>query len=639
MLYRMLLAIFIVLIIRVDITSQSCLPDGIEFTSQTEVDNFPSNYPSCTEIDGDLLIMYGAGINNLDSLYPLSKINGNLWIYSQPELYSLSGLHNIDSIIGELDITDCENISSLSGLESLEFVGDGLYIIFNSNLTSLNGIEDIDYLGGNGLFIIINDNLTDISALENCDLSTIERLYIYRNETLSECNTNSLCTFFENPTGIVNIYENATGCNNSSEIALSCSIPPPCLPYGNYFLYSQEDVDNFPINYPGCTILNGSVKIRFANDLYNLNSIVGINGGLSVNFSNSLTSLEGLHNLEYVSGVLELDGTGLNNIEALADLESDSLDLLRIRNNGQLSNCSILSVCSFFDNEDGTFEVYNNALGCNNPVEIADSCNISFDCLSNGNYLFEYQEQVDEFPILYPTCVDLQGDVIIEGDEITNLDGLSQIESINGDLILHNCPFLEDFTGLSNITGINGELSFWLNPLLENLDMFENLDYVNKIRLSSNYILTSISGLENINSDSLSELNFYYNSLLSNCSIESICNYLEIDTALARIEYNAPNCNSREEVEGFCVGVSVEEESLNNSMSLYPNPTTYEFFINVQENEQVSKVRIYNNLGQSLLESENIVNGIKISFLEPGNYIVEITSKNKQIIRKKLIIY
>jgi hypothetical protein len=36
--------------------SQGCLPEGITFTTQEQIDNFQANYPGCTEIEGDVNI-------------------------------------------------------------------------------------------------------------------------------------------------------------------------------------------------------------------------------------------------------------------------------------------------------------------------------------------------------------------------------------------------------------------------------------------------------------------------------------------------------------------------------------------------------------------------------------------------------
>ena len=33
--------------------SQPCLPEGITFSTQQQIDDFPNDFPNCTEIEGD----------------------------------------------------------------------------------------------------------------------------------------------------------------------------------------------------------------------------------------------------------------------------------------------------------------------------------------------------------------------------------------------------------------------------------------------------------------------------------------------------------------------------------------------------------------------------------------------------------
>ena len=54
-----------------------CLSDGITFTTQEEIDNFQTNYPYCSEIEGDVIIE-GADITNLDGLNGLNSVSGFL---------------------------------------------------------------------------------------------------------------------------------------------------------------------------------------------------------------------------------------------------------------------------------------------------------------------------------------------------------------------------------------------------------------------------------------------------------------------------------------------------------------------------------------------------------------------------------
>ena len=85
----------------------TCLPEGIEFTAQSQIDSFQTNYPGCTEILGDVNI-HGVDITNLNGLIVLTSCGGSLVIgtYSSgnPALISLSGLDNVTSIGGNLII-------------------------------------------------------------------------------------------------------------------------------------------------------------------------------------------------------------------------------------------------------------------------------------------------------------------------------------------------------------------------------------------------------------------------------------------------------------------------------------------------------------------------------------------------------
>ncbi len=51
--------------------SQGCLPEGITFTTQEQINNFQTNYPGCTEIEGAVKLLghiEANSINNLNGL-------------------------------------------------------------------------------------------------------------------------------------------------------------------------------------------------------------------------------------------------------------------------------------------------------------------------------------------------------------------------------------------------------------------------------------------------------------------------------------------------------------------------------------------------------------------------------------------
>ena len=61
------------LLITINLFSQPCLPQGITFTTQEQIDNFQTNHPNCTEIEGGVKIE-GNDITNLDGLNVITSI-------------------------------------------------------------------------------------------------------------------------------------------------------------------------------------------------------------------------------------------------------------------------------------------------------------------------------------------------------------------------------------------------------------------------------------------------------------------------------------------------------------------------------------------------------------------------------------
>ena len=157
------------LLLTINLISQPCLPEGITFTTQAQIDSFQINYPGCTEIEGDVEI-YGDYITNLNGLNVLTSIGGYLWIGSywtggMPNLASLSGLDNLSSIGGDLWIVQNNNLSNFLGLGNLAIIGGELYISENEALSSLIGLEGLTAI--EVIRISENATLTSLTGLEN----------------------------------------------------------------------------------------------------------------------------------------------------------------------------------------------------------------------------------------------------------------------------------------------------------------------------------------------------------------------------------------------------------------------------------------------------------------------------------------
>ena len=230
-----------------------------------------------------------------------------------------------------------------------------------------------------------------------------------------------------------------------------------------------------------------------------------------------------------------------------------------------------------------------------------------------GDVTFNFQEDVDNFHIYYPSCDTIDGSVTISGCYITNLNGLSLLTSIGGELSIHDNPNLISLSGLDNVTSIEGS-----------------------IKINNNHDLTSLSGLESIDAGSIDSLFIHDNDTLSTCDVTSICNYLLTLGGYNEIHDNATGCNSQGEVELACT-VTVEELFREGYLLLFPNPARQEINILLDDRRKVDEVRIYTLIGQQILQEIPINGMIDITRLQSGIYIVEVTIDNTRL-RQKLLV-
>jgi hypothetical protein len=196
------------------------------------------------------------------------------------------------------------------------------------------------------------------------------------------------------------------------------------------------------------------------------NSLATIGGALNIWYNFSLTSLAGLESLASVGGTVYILGNSsliaLIGLESLASIGGG----LRIQVNSSLSACNAVWLCDYLAEPNGAVYIYGNADGCN-LMDLAFACG-DIPCLPFGAYYFYSQSDIDNFSQAFPDCTELEGDVIISGNNITSLSGLSQVTSIGGSVTIgtHDVgnPSLASLTGLENLTSIGGNL--WIREQL-----------------------------------------------------------------------------------------------------------------------------------------------------------------------------
>ncbi len=506
---------------------QSCLPLGIKFTTQEQIDNFPVNYSGCHDIEGCVTIN-GTDIVNLNGLTQLTSIGSYLNIYGNELLTNLEGLNNLETIGGGLNVQLNTALNDLSGLNNLTSIDGDAYIWHNPALISLNGLENLNHISG-GFGILSNQSLINFSGADN--LAAIGPLLIYSNNSMTSL----------------------TGLNNLLVIEGAVQI------YSNNALISLDGLNNLGT-------IGGDLDIWYNPVLQNLNAlenVVTIGGGLHISGNYALTSISGLGNIE--------EATITN---------------LTITSNSSLSACDVKGVCDFIGSPNGNLSISCNAAGCNSSMEVKESCKVHF-CFYGGA-TFNTQDQIDNYYTNYPECSHIVGSVTISGNDITNLNGLSNVTSIGGDLYIKN------------------------NPILNNL-----------------------TGLENIKPGSIAYLEISQNNQLSECSIQNICAFLGNTNSSFVVYANASGCMNVNQIQMGC-STSVYEIITVNKISIYPNPANEKITVLTTELTNNTRLSILSIKGQQFIdlpitESET---QIDLTSLPGGIYFLRLQNeKNVEVVK------
>jgi len=335
--------------------------------------------------------------------------------------------------------------------------------------------------------------------------------------------------------------------------------------------------------------------------------------------------------------------------------------------------------------------------------QVTSSSQSCLPCLPNG-ITFEIQDSIDNFQINHPGCTEIAGDVHIGGylgfggipnySSILNLNGLSVLTSIGGNLSIWLTDTLTSLAGLENLTSVGGDLligmedgpqyspnislisisdlsnltsiggdlwivcnyvlpglngldslssiggDLWilLNHALTSLNGLNSVDSIGgNLWIEDNDKLTSLTGIGNINAGSITDLNIRFNDTLSDCAVQSICNYLSSPNGITWIYYNALGCYSQAEVNSACNAGSNNELWQNNEIDIYPNPTSDMISIDFGKAIKEVAVTVKNIIGQTIFSKQyNTTNLINLEISDsPGIYFLEIlTNENKSVLFK-----
>lgn len=346
--YRFLLTLTLTFLISYTY-AQVCLQNGIELTTQSDIDSFPQKFVGCDSIYGDLTIS-GADITNVDSLQQLSYIGGNLFITGNLNLISLKGLSNITVVDGSLSIASNDSLTTISGLHNVEEVLGDFALKGNPLLDSLsNETFAIDTIWGN-LQITNNDHLKSINSL--IGIGYINSIEITNNRLLS-----SLIGL----EGITSLKGHLDIGNNTSLTHLEG-------------LESLSNIGEYLTVYGNKTLV----------DLNALNSLKNIGTNFNLFFNDSLKNIEGLKSLNTINGLISISGNNyLTSLSGLDSIDVDGISYLEIFFNRSLELCNTPVICEYLGNC-GVANIYKNNTTCEYLSDVQNACG-----LENTSYIYE----------------------------------------------------------------------------------------------------------------------------------------------------------------------------------------------------------------------------------------------------------
>jgi len=375
-----------------------------------------------------------------------------------------------------------------------------------------------------------------------------------------------------------------------------------CIPDGITF-YTQESIDNFQVDYPNCTEIEGYVEI--SGDIYNLNGLsvlTNIGEYLNIHHNNQLASLSGLDNLNTIGGDLTIWGN--NTLTSLTGFNN----LTSIGGNIQIKDNYALTSLMGFESLTSVWD-----------LTISNNTNLgSLAGLDNVTTIDSYLTIMSQLTL-------------------TNIEGLNSLTFIGGNLNILDNYSLINLSGLNNLTSIGNGIEIFDNPVLTSLDALANLTSIaNELYIATNNSLVSLEGLDNIDANSIQQLLILYNPSLYMCEVRSVCDYLASPNGTISINSNESGCNTQAEIEEACISIDVLEVIPESEFIVYPNPAKNKISIICSNELAIDEISIYNQLGQKVLHNNND-NNINISTLVQGFYIVELISGNFRV-RQKLRI-
>lgn len=361
---------FTFFLLRLTAQAQTCgvIHQTITLNTQAQVDAFPTTYPGCTRLLGELRVE-GNNIVNLNGLSNIQLVDQSIWILNAPLLTNLNGLSNLKSTFS-VGLWNLPLLTDLSGLESLDSAG---IRIFNCPaVTSLSGLQNLRHLSSIDLS---NTGIPDFKPLTS--LQSLEYISLSPpNPNLKNFDGLQVLTELGGLWLSQNmVIEDFTGLDNVTKM-------------GAIDLWGEID------SFKGLSKLDtiSSWFVVFSNS--NVSNFKGLDSlkfvDMMIVSGPSVTSLEGLESLKVAATYIRIEDTQITNLKGLGPVQNvnmylwnnpalNSLEgvedlnfaLLQILDSPLLTQCAIPSVCIAI--HDNVLGLLNTGAGCSTVQEVKET--------------------------------------------------------------------------------------------------------------------------------------------------------------------------------------------------------------------------------------------------------------------------
>jgi len=534
--------IFVLCIAFTNYLFAQCPDSNMTLDTQTEVDDYISDYAALCSVHDANLTISGSNITDISGLNFLTEVTGNLYLNSLTNLSTLNGLENLAITGGYLRFRSLDMLSDLSPINGAGLnIGNGLYIEFNTALTNVDVFDGLSSITG---LLIINNNplLTNVDGFD--DLTSISSylsvssnplltnlngfvgltsigsyLSVNSNSSLTDCS--GICTLINGGVASsISISNNPSECSSPIEVELFCQANP-CYS-GNLTLDTQAEIDAYVATYSACATHDGNLTISGSNitDISELNFLTEVTGNLYLNSLTNLSTLNGLENLAITGGYLRfrsldmlsdlspINGAGLNignglyiefntaltNVDVFDGLSSIT-GLLIINNNPLLTN-----VDGFDDLQlvSQSLNIYNNSslVSCGSLCLLFQAEGVQgFINISSNPAFCSSQVEIETNCAPNPCAIgnktlSSQAEVTTFINDFSGCDSLIGSLTISGDI--------NDLSGLNFIEYLSGYLNFSTATVLTDVSGFSALEIQGNMTISNCDAMSSLSGIDEI---------------------------------------------------------------------------------------------------------------------------------------------